>query len=276
MPEYRATDLWDDMYGIYCVRLLSFEMQESYFDDIVKRYHSLEPPRSTTMTTRGTDIASELAALSVSDGAATATGDIVSADAAEQNKLLMAMRKIREGIVASGRHDPFAVKTYMFCIRAAILARHVESYHPAMLHLLRCLRPRVHLTPSELDELVGYLILDLVCRQQQPAEAISVRCRYGHRGGRVDAVLDAIIHGNPHLFWRTKSHATEYESRLMEHAEDRMHTTTVRCLERAYFTVDARFLRSLTNLDWDRFQARYRLPWTLDGPMIVIRRRPGC
>ena len=256
-------------------------MQESYLDNIVKRYHEqgLERPRTTTTATtpQGTDVALELAALSVSDGAVETTGNIISAEAGEQRKLLMAMRKIREGIVASGRQDSFAAGTYMFCIRAAILARHVESYHPAILHLLRCLHPRVHLAPSEVDELVGYLILDLVCRQQQPAEAISVRCRYGLRGGRVDAVLDAIVHGNPHLFWRMKSHATVYESRLMEHAEDRMHTTTVRCLERAYFTVDARFLRSLTNLDWNRFQARYRLPWTPDGQQIIIRRRlVGC
>ena len=33
------------------------------------------------------------------------------------------------------------------------------------------------------------------------------------------------------------------------------------------------FTALIRSLDWDRFQARYRLPWTLDGQMIVVRRR---
>jgi len=51
--------------------------------------------------------------------------------------LMMAMRKLREVIVASKRVDDFSIQVYIFCIRLSILSKHVESYHPAILHLLR-------------------------------------------------------------------------------------------------------------------------------------------
>ncbi len=52
-------------------------------------------------------------------------------------EVLGALRKLREGIVASKRADDFAVQAYLFCIRLSVLVKHPESYHPAILHLLR-------------------------------------------------------------------------------------------------------------------------------------------
>ena len=41
--------------------------------------------------------------------------------------LIMAMRKLREGIVATKRVDDFSIQAYIFCIRLSILVKHMES-----------------------------------------------------------------------------------------------------------------------------------------------------
>ena len=48
----------------------------------------------------------------------------------ELSVVLQAMRKIREGLVASARVDDFARRVYVFIVRATILTKHMESYHP--------------------------------------------------------------------------------------------------------------------------------------------------
>ena len=75
--------------------------------------------------------------------------------------LIMAMRKLREGIVATKRVDDFSIQAYIFCIRLSILVKHMESYHPAILHLLKKMHTVQPLTNTELQEFVGYLVLDL-------------------------------------------------------------------------------------------------------------------
>ncbi len=125
----------------------------------------------------------------------------------------------------------------------------------------------------ELDEFTGYLILDLVCRQNKLAEAILMRKEYRLQEERINAVLHAILNGNFHLFWTVKEEATEYQSRLMEHAADGMRRLAIRCLERAYFTVDEDFLRRVTAIQWDQLQTRYGVSWTHEGQRIVIRQR---
>ena len=57
------------------------------------------------------------------------------------SEVLSALRKLREGIVASKRKDAFAVQAYLFCIRVSVLVKHSESYHPAILHLLHHASP---------------------------------------------------------------------------------------------------------------------------------------
>ena len=184
------------------------------------------------------------------------------------------MRKLREGIVAANRSDGFAVGAYHFCVRAAILAGHVESYHPALSHLVRTLHPRARAAVAEAErqEFAVYLILDLACRQRQPAEAYRVRARRGRRGRLVDAVLEAIVHGNYQLFRTAQRDASEIQARLMEHADDHIRQLTIERLERAYFTVDKQFLGHVTGLKWEQLQHRYGLAWDIDGERVIMRK----
>ena len=89
--------------------------------------------------------------------------------------ILMAMRKLREGILGSRRRDHFAQRAYMFIIHASILTKHWESYQPALLYLLHQIHPVTPLSPPELQEFVGYRILDIACRQYELVDAFAVK-----------------------------------------------------------------------------------------------------
>lgn len=182
------------------------------------------------------------------------------------------MRKLRESLVATKRRDAFAVRVYGFNVRAGIMAGHVESYHPALLHLLRTLHRTVDVAEAERHEFVGYLMVDLVCRQRQPAEAFWVRNRHRYQDRQVDTIVQAVVHDNYHLFRLAKRGASELQGKLMEHAEDGMRGRAARCLERAYFQVDRRFLEGVMALEWDQLHARYGPSWESDGETITMRR----
>ncbi|KAI9792790.1 MAG: hypothetical protein M1816_001522 [Peltula sp. TS41687] len=256
-------------------RLLNFEAQETYYKEIVERYRKVD----RTTQDLGTALDEQMASLNITVNHTPKQLITPSAPAAAQNerdRLLMAMRKLREGMVASNRADGFAVQAYSFCIRRAILAKHMESYHPALLHLLERLHPKVSssiVAQEERLEFVGYLILDLACRQADYAGAFATRNLYRLAESRINAVLQAMVHGQYHLFWKARRTANIYQVKLMEYVDERMRSLTIRCLERAYFTVDAGFLNDVTGMDWDEFVGKYKVPWERDGQMLVLRRR---
>ena len=114
----------------------------------------------------------------------------------ELSIIMFAMRKIREAIVATSRTDAFALRAYLFIIRATILVKSMEAYHPALHHLLHNIHPVSHLSAPEQHEFVGYSILDAACRQKDIALAYELRNKYHHRNARVDMVLHALVHEN--------------------------------------------------------------------------------
>jgi hypothetical protein len=186
--------------------------------------------------------------------------------------LMMAMRKLREGIVASNRIDDFAIQAYIFCIRLSILVKHMESYHPAILHLLKKMHPIQALTNTELQEFAGYLVLDLACRQNDLAQAFSVRYQYRLHDSKVDAVLQSLAHDNYFLFWRVKRSVDGHKSKLMEFAEDEMRKQTLKCLGRAYLSIDKPSLEHYTHSSWSSLCMDYGVGWQLESNKVVIRK----
>jgi hypothetical protein len=186
--------------------------------------------------------------------------------------LMMAMRKLREGIVSSNRVDEFSIQAYIFCIRLSILVKHMESYHPAILHLLKKMHPLLPLTATELQEFVGYLVLDLACRQNELAQAYSVRHNYGLHDPKVDAVLRALAHDNYFLFWRVKRSVDGHKAKLMEFAEDEMKKQTLKCLGRSYLNIDLSSLEQYTNTSWPFLTNGYGVGWQLEGTKVIIRK----
>lgn len=186
--------------------------------------------------------------------------------------LTMSMRKLREGIVASKRIDEFSTQAYIFCIRLSILIKHMESYHPALLHLLFRMHTVRPLSRLELQEFAGYLVLDLACRQRNLAQAHVVRIRYGLADKKILAVLDALAHDNYHVFWQVRRSVDGHKAKLMEYAEQGIRLHALKCLGRSYFTVSLRFLEQVTGSTWDTLVKEHNVGWELNGREVVIRK----
>ena len=189
--------------------------------------------------------------------------------------VLMAMRKVREAIVASARKDNFALRAYALIIRATILMRHMESYHPALLHLLRVLHPATPLTASEHHEFVGLYILDLSCRQNDLAAAYKVGCRYKYKNVKVRTVLKALVHGNWYAFWRVKTLMSDHEQRLLEYSEERMRWRALNCLAKSYLSVDRGFLERSAQRRWEELKERSIMDCQLQADIVIIRKTKG-
>ena len=195
-----------------------------------------------------------------------------SQDVRELSTIIMAMRKIREAIVASSRTDGFARKAYMFIIRATILTKHMESYHPAILHLFSQIHPTSPLTRLEYHQFIGYHILDLACRQNDLAQAYDLRNRTDFRDARVDMILQAIVHGNWYKFWNAYKSADDYQRRLMEWHSDEVRKHVVKCVDRCYMMVTISYLETATASSWEHLQKENSLSWDANGEVVTIKR----
>ena len=228
------------------------------------------------------------------------------------SEVLSALRKLREGIVASKRRDNFAVQAYLFCIRVSVLVKHPESYHPAILHLLHHASPApstlasitasssaspsaptpqggigsgggrgMTMTSVELAEVVGFLVLDAACRRGDLAEAHMLRRRWRLRDAKVDAALRALAHDNWVEFSRLRHHADGYRARILEFADASLRRHALKCFARSYLTVDLAFLERSTDANWARLTADEGVGWELEdggvgaGKKVVIRRVKG-
>lgn len=268
-------------------RLLDFKAQEKYYTGIVDRYMSF-----CSKAGRGDELSRQLSSLSISSapsGSNESSTTVPSIDSSsllsypmddlagtkDLSVLIMAMRKLREGIVASKRIDNFSIQAYIFCIRLAILLKHYESYHPAILYLLRNMHTFHPLSTVELQEFTGYLVLDLACRQQDFAQAYATRHAYNLRDSKVDATLGALVHDDYHMFWKIKRSVDGYKAKLMEFAESGMRMHALKCLGRSYLTIDIGSLERLTNTTWLDLKHQHDVGWELEGIKVIIRRPKG-
>jgi hypothetical protein len=186
--------------------------------------------------------------------------------------IIMAMRKLREGIVASSRVDDFSIQAYIFCIRLSILVKQMESYHPAILHLLKRMHPVQPLTKTELHEFVSYLVLDLACRQNDLAEAHATRHKWGLKDAKVDATLRALTHDNYFLFWKVKRSVDGHKAKLMEFAEEIVRRQALKCLGRGYLSIELGSLEQYTNTTWPSLTRDYGVGWQLEATKVIIRK----
>ncbi|KAG5984626.1 hypothetical protein E4U55_003959 [Claviceps digitariae] len=273
-------------------RLLNHKTQESFYAIIVDRYMTF-----CSDAGQGDELLRRFSSLHIVDNsqrqevlpAGTANQDdqavklpsIIDSAAEEAtiakglSDILAALRKIREGIVASKRMDDFATQVYLFCIRISILAKQPESYHPAILHLLRTIHPRHSLTSFEREEVAGYLVLDAVCRRKQAGEAIAICHQYRLKDTKVKAVLYALIHKNYVVFRRLQRDMDGYKARLMEWADRDIRIHTLKCLGKTYHSVGLGFLEYITASKWKNLTRNDDVGWELEEDKVVIRRLKG-
>ncbi|GAB1318699.1 hypothetical protein MFIFM68171_08909 [Madurella fahalii] len=297
-------------------RLLSPKVQEAYYAKIAERYlafctdagdrnelqkqfarlartgdGSNPSPSPTTSQAPPTSIFPEKKK-PVTSASATATTDLPP--------ILAALRKLREGLVASARRDAFAAQVYLFAIRLGILASSYETYYPALLYLVHTLHasPRPTststststatgtaaataniLTTTELHECQSYLILDAACRRSDLPEAYALRHRFRLADAKVDAALKALAHDNWVAWRRVKRSVDGHRARIMEFAEGGVRGHTLRAFGRAYLSVDLGFLEGAVGAGWEELRAGFGVGWELEGGdaakegrVVVIRR----
>ena len=262
-------------------KLLNLKFQETYYAKIVPRYMEF-----CASAGRGTDALSRAFSSMNLDGSTNAKLSIESertsgvqehgrdddSTSKELGILLMAMRKLREGIVGSGRLDTFAAKAYMFIIKAAILTSTFESYHPALLHLLNAIHPQTPLSTSELHEFVGYYILDLACRQKDFAEAFRVRNRWRYRDEQVEGVLLALVRDDWIKFWMLRDKVDGYQRAFLLWVNDEVRKHALKCLAKTYFTVEKAYVERCGGRSWGDLKALNGVGWELDGSKVTIRK----
>lgn len=232
---------------------------------------------------------------------------------AELSAVLLRMRKLREGLVASGRKDAFAVSVYQFQVRAAILVQQVDMYVPALQYLLDELLPAVSADGVSAEtasssvvsddstadaaadataEFAAYLLLHHAC-YSVPGGGVGggggggggvggnlmvaheVRHTYGVNDSRALQLLDAVTHGNYWSFRAARNRVDQYMGRLADHAEPRMRALALQAVAKTYFTVDVAWLETVVGMSWQDMRDTFKVGWELDPATgVVTVRRP--
>ncbi|KAG5961656.1 hypothetical protein E4U58_004178 [Claviceps cyperi] len=269
----------ESFYAIIVDRYMTFCSDAGQGDELLRRFSSLHITANSSEIQQRTVPAGMSTQQQIGQGAVNIPSIAHSVGEATIAKglsdILAALRKLREGIVASKRIDDFAAQVYLFCVRISILAKQPEAYHPSILYLLRTVHPRHSLTSTELAEVVGYLALDAVCRRKQPAEAMAICHEYRLRDTRVKAALYAVVHKNYVVFRRTQRDMDGYKARLMEWADRDMRIHTLKCLSRTYHSVGLEFLESMTAFKWNTLTLNGDVGWELEGDKVIIRKLQG-
>ncbi|KAM7216943.1 hypothetical protein V8F06_007706 [Rhypophila decipiens] len=276
-------------------RLLSPKIQETYYAKIAERYLAF-----CTKAGDRDSLQKQFGRLNLTDkDTAPSPGATTTAPSAVQpftriivpsptlslpqnqlSQILSALRKLREAIVASKRRDDFAVQVYLFAIRLGILSGSYETYHPALLYLLRVLHPARNLTNLELREAASYLILDTACRRGDLAEAYKIRHEYrvilrsGSSGGdsKVDGILKALVRDD-WVLWRKMNRTVDgYVCRLMEFSDGQMKAHVLKAFGRSYLSVEVDYLEKASLSGWEELREKFGVGWELKDGRVVIRK----
>ncbi|KAK3389505.1 hypothetical protein B0H63DRAFT_390589 [Podospora didyma] len=269
-------------------RLLSPKIQESYYSKIAERYLAF-----CTEAGDRDGLQKQFARLAVSDNdnnnnnnnnggggcslpspSLPRGGPLLpeKTKTTDLSHILGALRKLREGIVASKRKDDFAAQVYLFAIRLGILSSSPETYHPALLYLLRFIHPARNLTSIELQEIVGYLVLDAACRRGELAEAYALRNRHRLKDAKVDGVLRALAQDNWALWLKVKRVMDGHRVKLMEFAEPQLKGHILKAFGRSYLSVSLDFLETQTFSTWSQLLDQFGVGWELSDGRVVIRK----
>ncbi|KAF2843418.1 hypothetical protein M501DRAFT_1054166 [Patellaria atrata CBS 101060] len=239
--------------------------QEAYYEKIVERYMKF-----SANTGGGDALDKEFAALSTNNGV-TQDGK-ASEPSLELSKIIFAIRKLRESIVAVGRHDTFAQRAYIFIIRAGLLTKSWDSYNPALLYLLTTIHIQCPLSSPELHEFVGYFILDLACRKKELRQAYETKAKWDYSDRKIDKVLNALVHDDWVGFWRVKERVDGYQRRVMEWADNDIRLHALKCLGRSYFSVDKEFVERSAGGKTFKELKEMGVGWEGNGTTVTIRK----
>jgi hypothetical protein len=201
----------------------------------------------------------------------------------ELSTILTALRKLREGLLASSKVAPlvtFSQRVHVFNVRLALLALHPPSYHPSLIYLLQELHSHNHPLPvSEHVEMTTYLILDLALRQNDLIAAYDVKSRsklsFGYANRDVDTILRSITTNNWVAFWRTYRRVDGHVRAVMQWYIEALRKTTLKAFGRAYLKTELKWLLSSStgnNMSWEELVQTENIGWLRDADTIIIRK----
>ena len=203
--------------------------------------------------------------------------------ASEMSIILTALRKLREGLLATSSRTAspvFAQRVHIFNIKLAILAQHPESYRPSLLHLLSKLHTSEHpLARTELFEMTSFLIVDFAARQRDLGSAFALRYNsrvgFGFRNRNIDMLLQSIVTNDWVLFWSTRRKVDGYLRALLHPYVDRLHMSVLKAIGRSYMACDVQWIVSSATgneLDWSELVKKENIGWIRDGDKVIIRK----
>jgi len=190
----------------------------------------------------------------------------------ELSTLLMAMRKLREGLIGSRRTDEIARDMYIFIIRATVYESSFEAYHPALLHLLNHIQLVSPLPAERIREFASYHVLDLACRLGALNDAYMARHVWKVKDKNVDMLLRALATDNWTLFWRAKAAMYPHQQRLVAWAAPRIRQHATRCLGRSYHTVEVEYVTACTGKTFDELKSAREISWEAEEGKVVVKR----
>lgn len=203
--------------------------------------------------------------------------------AEELSTILTALRKLREAILATSSSAPspvFSQRVHVFNIRLAILALHPESYHASLRYLLANLNSRQHpLPPTELREMMTYLILDTALRLDDLSEAYKVRLAarqlLGFVDRNVDLILRAVVMNNWPLFWQVRSRVDGYIRAIMHWKIESLRKSVLKAIGKSYMKCNIDWIVKSTTggeISWDELVEKEDIGWQRDGDIAIIRK----
>ncbi|KIW99346.1 uncharacterized protein Z518_11334 [Rhinocladiella mackenziei CBS 650.93] len=253
-------------------RLLDPKTQESFYNKIVARY--------TQFCTRySSDLDSAFASLSLDESRSAST----PSPSAELSTILLALRKLREGLLAGSASTPspvFSQRVHVFNIRAAILALHPPGYHASLLHLLFVLHTPAHPLPRpELVEMTTYLILDTAIRQNDLPQAYALRynsrIKFGFQSRIVDSILKSIVMADWVTFWRVRQNVDGYVRAILYWHIDHQRKMVLKAIGRCYYNCDIKWILQCSTggeLSWEELVKLEGVSWIREGDKVVIRK----
>ena len=264
--------------------MLDNKAQEDYFEKILKRCLALEEPVAAQ---RG--LLDEIHCLRLDRGKEKSVHGVKEVETREEEALVavaqhdhiqpgslsiivQAMRKLREALVATNRvNDGFACKAYVFTIRATVLLRHAESYHPALLHLLHRMHTKFPLPADTFGQMTEYYLLDLGCRQRDLHTAYQISCQHAYRNSTVKSLLQALVIGNWTRFFALRDTLDQFQVRLVEAAREYIMQHATVCIAKTYFVLDKSYFENTFRKNWEVFRSEQAVNWTSSGDTVIVR-----
>lgn len=229
-------------------KLLDYETQELFFGQIKER-HTLRKLRDTTEDTNDVDQGSIDACMS-------------------------ALRKLREGIVASRREDLFAIDVFERTVRCAILVNHKDAYMPTMRYLIRTLYPNAQgrICLKSRDILHSLYLIHLFMIGDH-TEYMVERSKLGERKGLAHEIVRAYIQGNWTRWHHLLKDAAFLEAKLMQQTFSIMADHVLSTISASYMAVDIAWLTKASSDHW-RAKVKDNPLWSLDEATLIFK-RPG-